>query len=94
MTSCEQASGSSSQRKWPALSIITTSALRDLATESLRADRRRVLLVLAPDHQGGSLQGSHGAWSIGNPGLSSGKYYARAGKKPGCKADASKTIQI
>ena len=40
------------------------------------------------------LQGNHGAWSIGNPGLSSGKYYARAGKKPGCKADASKTIQI
>jgi hypothetical protein len=38
--------------------------------------------------------GDHGEWNIGNAGLSSGKYYARAGKKPGCKKDASKTIQI
>ena len=38
--------------------------------------------------------GDHGEWNIGNPGLSNGKYYARAGKKPGCKADASKTIRI
>ena len=39
------------------------------------------------------LQGNHGEWSIGNAGLS-GKFYARAGKKPRCKADSSKTIQI
>ena len=38
--------------------------------------------------------GDHGEWSIGNAGLSSGKYYARAGRKPGCKKDASRTIQI
>ncbi len=39
------------------------------------------------------LQGNHGEWSIGNAGLS-GKFYARAGKKPRCKADSSKTIEI
>lgn len=39
------------------------------------------------------LDGNHADWSIGNPGLD-GKYYARAGKKPKCKADASKTIRI
>lgn len=38
--------------------------------------------------------GDHGEWNVGQPGLSSGKYYARAGRKPGCKADASRTIQI
>ena len=37
--------------------------------------------------------GDHGEWSIGQPGLS-GKHYARAGRKPGCKPDASKTIRL
>ncbi len=37
------------------------------------------------------LNGDHGEWSTGNTGLS-GKFYARAGKKPGCKADASRTL--
>ncbi len=36
------------------------------------------------------LNGNHGEWSTGNTGLS-GKFYARAGKTPDCKADASKT---
>ena len=39
------------------------------------------------------LQGDHGEWNIGKPGLS-GKHYARAGRKPGCKADSSKTIRL
>lgn len=39
------------------------------------------------------LNGDHGEWSIGQPGLS-GKHYARAGRKPGCKPDASKTIRL
>ena len=38
--------------------------------------------------------GDHGEWNMGNLGLSTGKYYARAGKKPGCKADASRTIMV
>jgi hypothetical protein len=38
------------------------------------------------------LSGDHGVWSTGNTGLS-GKFYARAGKKPGCKADTSRTVQ-
>ena len=37
------------------------------------------------------LHGDHGEWSTGNTGLS-GKFYARAGRKPGCKADASRTL--
>lgn len=37
------------------------------------------------------LQGDYGVWSTGNTGLT-GKFYARAGKKPGCKADASRTV--
>jgi hypothetical protein len=36
------------------------------------------------------LQGDHGVWSTGNTGLD-GKFYARAGRKPGCKPDASRT---
>jgi hypothetical protein len=40
------------------------------------------------------LQGNHGEWNVGQPGLSDGKYYARAGRKPGCKPDNSKTIRI
>jgi hypothetical protein len=31
-------------------------------------------------------------WNLGNPGLTGKKIYARAGKKPGCKADNSRTI--
>lgn len=37
------------------------------------------------------LDGDHGVWSTGNTG-ESGKFYARAGRKPGCKADASRTL--
>jgi hypothetical protein len=40
------------------------------------------------------LQGDHGVWSTGNTGLSSGKFYARAGRTPDCKADASRTVQL
>jgi hypothetical protein len=36
------------------------------------------------------LQGDRGVWSTGNTGLD-GKFYARAGRTPGCKADASRT---
>jgi hypothetical protein len=67
------------------------------------ADNRRVKLykqrgpeqnprteeVVASDTS--ELNGNHGEWSTGNTGLS-GKFYARAGKKPGCKADASRTV--
>ena len=41
-----------------------------------------------------SLDGDHGEWSTGNTGLDSGRYYARAGKTDGCKADTSKTVRI
>ena len=37
------------------------------------------------------LNGDHGEWSTGNTGQS-GKFYARAGRTPGCKADASRTL--
>ena len=37
--------------------------------------------------------GDHAEWNIGQPGLS-GKHYARVGRKPGCKPDASRTIQL
>jgi hypothetical protein len=40
------------------------------------------------------LQGDKGVWNTGNTGFQSGKYYARAGKIPGCKADSSKTVQV
>ena len=32
-------------------------------------------------------------WSTGNTGSHSGRFYARAGKTKGCKADTSKTIK-
>jgi hypothetical protein len=38
--------------------------------------------------------GDHGVWSIGNSGFKKGRFYARAPKKNGCKAGASKTIKI
>jgi hypothetical protein len=31
-------------------------------------------------------------WSTGNTGSTQGKFYARAGKKPGCQAATSKTV--
>ena len=68
------------------------------------ADNRRVVLYkqkgrhqhpsndqkIASDRS--ELHGDHGVWSTGNTGLSGGRYYARAGRKPGCRADASRTI--
>jgi hypothetical protein len=32
-------------------------------------------------------------WQTGNTGSHSGKYYARAGKIPGCQADNSPTVK-
>ncbi len=40
------------------------------------------------------LQGDYGVWSTGNTGLSSGKFYARAGRTSDCKPDASRTVQL
>src|SRR5919202_6388805 len=40
------------------------------------------------------VNGDHGTWSIGNSGFKRGRFYARAPKKPGCKAGSSKTIKI
>lgn len=40
-----------------------------------------------------SLNGDRYMWSTGNTGMT-GKFYARAGKIPGCKADSSKTIRV
>jgi hypothetical protein len=40
------------------------------------------------------LHGDHGEWSTGNTGVSSGKYYARAGRTPRCKADSSRTVRV
>ena len=37
--------------------------------------------------------GEDGEWNIGNPGLRSGRYYARATVKPGCKAANSITLR-
>jgi hypothetical protein len=34
-----------------------------------------------------------GEWDMGNPGLHSGRYYARATVKPGCKAANSVTLR-
>jgi hypothetical protein len=39
------------------------------------------------------LHGDHGEWATGNLGLH-GKFYARAGRIPGCRADSSRTIQV
>jgi hypothetical protein len=40
------------------------------------------------------IQGDHGVWSIGNSGFKSGRFYARAPKKQGCRGASSKTIRI
>jgi len=40
-----------------------------------------------------SKSGDRYMWSVGNPGLK-GKFYAKAAKIPGCKADTSPTIKI
>ena len=40
-----------------------------------------------------SKNGDRYQWSIGQPGVSGKKIYARAGKIPGCKADNSPTIR-
>jgi hypothetical protein len=66
-------------------------------------DRKVVLYKQSGHHQRPSsdqkiasdtseLDGNHGEWSTGNTGLSGGKYYARAGRVPGCKPDSSKTV--
>ncbi len=36
--------------------------------------------------------GSRYMWSTGNTGFQPGKFYARAGKIPGCESDSSKSI--
>ena len=38
--------------------------------------------------------GSDGRWSVGQPGVDDGTYYAHAPKVPGCKAGTSKTIDV
>jgi hypothetical protein len=38
------------------------------------------------------LHGDHGEWNTGNTGLRGGKFYARAGRIPGCRADSSRTV--
>jgi hypothetical protein len=40
-----------------------------------------------------SKQGDRYKWNTGNSGQAHGRFYARAGKIPGCKADSSDTIQ-
>ncbi|HKP89559.1 MAG TPA: hypothetical protein VJT75_06240 [Thermoleophilaceae bacterium] len=40
------------------------------------------------------LQGDHGVWSTGNSGFKSGRFYARAPKREGCRGDSSPTIKI
>jgi hypothetical protein len=37
---------------------------------------------------------SDGRWSIGTSGYKNGRFYARAVRSPGCKADNSKTIKL
>ena len=68
------------------------------------ADNRKVVLYKQSGHHQrprsdqkiasdtSELHGNHGEWSTGNTGLSGGKYYARAGRIPGCKSDSSKTV--
>ncbi|MPZ68073.1 MAG: hypothetical protein GEU71_00900 [Actinobacteria bacterium] len=42
-----------------------------------------------------SKSGDHYEWSLGQPGLAAGKYYAKAKKIPGkCKGDRSKTVTV
>ena len=40
------------------------------------------------------LRGKKGYWSIGNSGFKSGRFYARAPAKVGCRAGATKTIRV
>ena len=40
------------------------------------------------------LRGRRGEWSTGNTGGGAGKFYARAAKKPGCKAGTSRVVQV
>jgi hypothetical protein len=39
------------------------------------------------------LQGKKGVWSTGNTGTE-GRFFAKVGKKPGCKGDVSPTIRV
>lgn len=39
------------------------------------------------------LQGKKGVWSTGNTGTE-GRFFAKVGKKPGCKGDISPTIRV
>ena len=39
-----------------------------------------------------SIENNHGVWSAGNTGFKHGKFYARAGRTPDCKAGHSQTI--
>jgi hypothetical protein len=39
------------------------------------------------------LRGKKGVWSVGNTGFKSGRFYARAPAKPGCKAGSSRTLR-
>lgn len=39
------------------------------------------------------LQGGKGVWSTGNTGTE-GRFFAKVGKKPGCKGDVSPTIRV
>jgi len=38
-------------------------------------------------------QGERYRWDTGNLGLHQGRFYARAGRIPGCKADSSPTVR-
>jgi hypothetical protein len=40
------------------------------------------------------LAGDHGVWSTGNSGFKEGRFYARAPKTEGCRADSSETLKI
>jgi hypothetical protein len=39
-------------------------------------------------------RGDHGEWSIGNTGQKSGRFYARAARKPGCRGAFSLPIKL
>ena len=52
-------------------------------------DKYTGLKYLADDKDGDRYK-----WDAGNPGLNSGKYYARAPKIDGCQADNSKTLVV
>jgi hypothetical protein len=61
-------------------------------------DRKVVLIRVRPGKDdrvasdNASLSGHRYRWSTGNTGLS-GRFYARAGKIPGCEGDKSRTIR-